>query len=123
MEREKLDFYRAGLAARRIRKREAMEARRLVILIQARAAARQVIALGAKRVLIFGSVLSASHFHERSDVDMLVYGLPPDKWRNAFVLLEHWPGLEDIVIDLKFAEDLRPVFLSFVERQGEEITP
>lgn len=122
MEKEKLDHYRRGLLARRARKQEVMETRRLAALKRAREAAQQLIRLESCRVLLFGSILVPNRFHERSDVDVLVYGLPTARWRAALVLLEDWPGLEDVVIDLKLAEDLPASFLSFVEKQGEEIS-
>ena len=119
MEQHELEHYRAGLAARRGQQRDKMEARRLCVLSQAREAAAGLLALGGQRVLLFGSVLRPHRFHERSDVDMLLYGLPAEKFSAALGLVEMWPGLEEVEIDLKLAEDQRAEFVSAVEEQGE----
>lgn len=118
---ESSDQYRGGLAARQSRRREELEQRRLAILPVARQAAAGLLGLGARRVVLFGSLLEPYRFRARSDLDVLVYGLADKQLTAALRLLEDWPGLEDVEIDLKFAEEQSPNFLTFVEKQGEEI--
>lgn len=121
MEKARFDQYRGGLAARQSRRREELEQRRLAILPVVRQAAAALLGLGARRVLLFGSLLVPDRFRERSDVDVLVYGLADHQLTAALRLLEDWPGLEEVEIDLKFAEDQSPRFLALVEKMGEGI--
>ena len=56
---------------------------------------------GASRVVLFGSVLSESAFHEASDLDLATWDLPPaDYFRALARLLD----LSDFSIDLVEAE-------------------
>lgn len=43
----------------------------------AHAAARRLFALGARRVVLFGSLAIEGHFREESDIDLLVEGIAP----------------------------------------------
>lgn len=114
---------RRNYLERQRRRRSDQEERRLRLLLAAREAARSLHALGAERVLLYGSILIPHRFHERSDLDIVVYGLPSTKWAAAFVTLENWPGLDQVEIDMKPGEDLPAGFLSFVEANGEFIIP
>jgi predicted nucleotidyltransferase len=43
---------------------------------------------GVSRVVLFGSALSATHFHETSDLDLAVLDLPPaDTIKSGFTLI------------------------------------
>lgn len=121
VEKARLEQYRIGLQARQVRRREELERRRLAILAIVRQAAGALLGLGAQRVLLFGSLLVPYRFRDRSDVDVLVYGMEDHQLTAALRLLEDWPGLEGVEIDLKFAEEQSPNFLAFVEKLGEEI--
>jgi len=113
--------YRAAYEARRSERLADMEAKRLASLDAARQAARHLFTLGASRVLLFGSILAPGRFHARSDLDVLAHGLPPGQWSAALRCLEDWPGLQELDIDLKFAEELPTHFLAFAEAEGEEV--
>jgi len=68
------------------RERAAREAaRRRELASQARAEAMRVAEVlvrdfGARRVYLFGSLLQEGRFHERSDVDLAVEGIAPERF-------------------------------------------
>jgi predicted nucleotidyltransferase len=50
--------------------------------------ARKVAAMlkeryGAKRVILFGSIVKSDYLHERSDIDLLVYGIKSEDFLKA----------------------------------------
>ncbi len=80
------------------------------------AAARLKYEFGASRVAVFGSVLRPSLFHERSDVDLAVWGLDEHFYLRALAaLLDLDP---EISVDLVEAEQAAPEFLKVIERDG-----
>ncbi len=73
----------------------------------------------AKRVVLFGSMLSADRVHERSDVDLAVWGLPPeDYYRAVGQLLALEP---EISVDLIEAELAPPRILQEIIDTGVEL--
>jgi predicted nucleotidyltransferase len=63
---------------------------------------------GAKRVILFGSLAHAGWFVEDSDVDLVVEGVPSEKYWQA------WKFLEESISD-------RPVDLIDIETAGESL--
>lgn len=76
---------------------------------------------GANQVLICGSILNPKRFHFRSDLDLIVYGMPPSLLIKAYLAVEAIKELEDIEIDLKHADELPKEFLASVEAEGKRI--
>lgn len=60
---------------------------------------------GVSRVVVFGSVLDESTFHETSDLDLAVWDLPPSDYIAAVARLLQ---LTDFSIDLVEAESTSP---------------
>ena len=88
----------------------------LGLAVAKRAAALLKQTFKAKTVMLFGSMLSAAHVHERSDVDLAVWGLNPDVYYRAVgCLLTLEPGIE---IDLIEAECASPRILHAIETTG-----
>jgi predicted nucleotidyltransferase len=96
---------------------ERLEARRLRGLALAqRAALRLCGDFGARRAAVFGSVLKPRLFHERSDVDLAVWGLDERLYLRALsALLDLEP---DIAVDLVEVEQARPELQRVIERDG-----
>lgn len=73
---------------------------------------------GVRRVYLFGSMLGSTIVHHRSDIDLAVEGLPPEKYIRA--LTEVWdllpPGFE---LDLVPLEDAFPEMIERIRSQGE----
>lgn len=112
--------YIAGLVARERQRRRRLHRRAL----QAMEAARQAAALlrqhyKVTRVRVFGSVLRPERFHERSDIDLAVEGLPAEAYLRAWALL-NGPGIE-FEIDLVTPEECRPAIWESVEREGVDL--
>ena len=68
---------------------------------------------GAREVYIFGSVATGKD-HERSDVDLAVTGLPPEKFFAAMARLE---DLFDENVDLVDLDDATP-FTAYLKEKG-----
>ena len=66
---------------------------------------------GAERVVLFGSVLGEG-FHEASDLDLAVWGLPESLYFKAIAQLE---GLDGFAIDLVEAQNALPHIADAIE--------
>ena len=116
----KLAEYLQPARARAQARRKHLEARRL----RAWALARQAAALlrsayGARRVVVFGSLLKPARFHERSDVDLAVWGLDERVYLRALAQLLSLDVTLDV--DLVEAEQARAELMSAIEREGVEL--
>ena len=71
---------------------------------------------GAERVVLFGSVLGKG-FHEASDLDLAVWGLPESLYLKAIARLD---GLDGFAIDLVEAQHAPPHIADAI-RDGMEL--
>ncbi len=103
--------------ARARERRRALEARRQRGLALARRAAERLqTEYRARQVAVFGSVLKPQLFHERSDIDLAVWGLDEQLYLRALsALLDLEP---DIAVDLVEFEHARPELQNVIEREG-----
>ena len=103
--------------ARARERRRGLEARRQRGLALARRAAERLkTEYGASQVAVFGSVLKPHLFHERSDIDLAVWGLDEQLYLRALsALLDLEP---DISVDLVEVEQARPELQGVIERDG-----
>lgn len=67
---------------------------------------------GARRVVLVGSTMDAERFSERSDIDLLVYGLPAARYFQAVARAMDEPFDVDIIP----AERAHPMVLRTEER-------
>jgi predicted nucleotidyltransferase len=116
--------YIAGLVGRERQRRQRLRER----AVQAKKIARQAANLlrqhyPVTRVRIFGSVLRPERFHERSDIDLAVEGLPAKDYLRAWALLNGGsPDFEhDFEIDLIDGYDCLPYIWQAVEREGIDV--
>lgn len=74
---------------------------------------------GAKRVMVFGSLVHNPLFHQNSDVDLAVWGINENEYFRAV------SGLMDldseISADLVMAEDAKPSLYARIKTEGIEI--
>jgi uncharacterized protein len=112
-----MDIYAATARTRARARLERLEARRLRgWALAQRAAVRLKDEFGARRVAVFGSVLRPRLFHERSDVDLAVWGLDEHLYLRALAaLLDLEP---EISVDLVEAEQARPELRQVIEKDG-----
>jgi predicted nucleotidyltransferase len=116
--------YIAGLVKRERQRRRQLRKR----AEQAMKVARQAAALlrqhfNVKRVRLFGSVLYPERFHEQSDIDLAIEGLPARDYLKAWALLNGGsPDFEhDFEIDLIDRDDCLPYIWRAVEQEGFEV--
>lgn len=73
---------------------------------------------GVRRVYLFGSRLGNTHFHQKSDIDLVVEGLPSEQYIPA--LTEIWDLLPSgFELDLVPLEDAFPEMIERVQNEGE----
>jgi predicted nucleotidyltransferase len=74
---------------------------------------------GATRVLLFGSAVRRLWFTPWSDVDLAVWGIPPERFYAAVAAVT---GLSpEIQVDLVDAEHCSPALRTVIERDGIEL--
>jgi predicted nucleotidyltransferase len=121
---EKYAPYIAGLVARERQRRRRLRERAAQAMVVARQAAdflRQHYPV--TRIRVFGSVLRPERFHERSDIDLAVEGLPDKDYLRAWALLNgSSPELKhDFEIDLVDPNGCLAYIWETVEREGIDI--
>lgn len=70
----------------------------------------------AQRVVVFGSVVAAERFHQRSDVDLAVWGLAEKAYYRAVSRLLDIEA--SISVDLVEAELAPPALQTAIEQEG-----
>ena len=71
---------------------------------------------GAQRLVLFGS-RARGDAHERSDVDLAVYGMPVGEWAPFFLAAEELPTLLKFDI-VHISPDMNAAFLKNIEKDG-----
>ena len=71
---------------------------------------------GARKLVLFGS-RARGDFRERSDIDLAVYGMPPENRTSFWLDVEELPTLLKLDI-VHVAPDMAPEFLSNIEKDG-----
>jgi predicted nucleotidyltransferase len=89
------------------------------LLARVREAAGQLKRLGARRVVLFGSLVHGGWFSPTSDVDLAVLGLPPAAFWQGWRLVEDIVG--DRPVDLVVMEQASESLLRAIERDGVEV--
>jgi predicted nucleotidyltransferase len=112
--------YRRAASLVKPKRRGMVKARRTRAWQVARKAARILKAeFGAEKLMVFGSLLHPALFHERSDVDLAVWGLSGRKYYRAVsVLLDIEPSIS---VDLIAFEDARPALQEVILKEGREL--
>ena len=106
---------------RQARHTEPLEQKRQRILAGIHQVANIARQFGAEQTYIFGSVLEGIKFHDRSDLDILVVGMPLPRWLSALLAIEKIPTYSDVVIDLKRAEELPEWLVTLFKSHGKRI--
>ncbi|MBI5402156.1 MAG: nucleotidyltransferase domain-containing protein [Ignavibacteriae bacterium] len=71
---------------------------------------------GAKRVILYGSVLHPDIFTLHSDIDLAVEGIKESEFYYAGARVDAIAG--DITVDLTPIEDTKPYILDSIEEEG-----
>jgi predicted nucleotidyltransferase len=93
-------------------------------LTQARKVVRRAATIlrkqfGVKKVVLFGSAVSASLFHSHSDVDIAVWELSGSAYYRAVGILQSLDP--EIEVDLIAFEDASPALQEVIRRDGKKI--
>jgi uncharacterized protein len=73
----------------------------------------------ARRVVLFGSAVERSSFTRWSDVDLAVWGVPPECFYGAVAAVT---GLStEITVDLVDPDECPPALRAVIEREGIEL--
>lgn len=115
-----IDAYRRAAALLKPKQREVVKARRTRAWRLARKAARILkTEFGVEKLVVFGSLLHPTLFHERSDVDLAAWGLHGRAYYRAVsVLLDIEPSIS---VDLIAFEDARPALQAVILKEGREL--
>lgn len=74
---------------------------------------------GAKRVVVFGSLVNRAWFTPWSDIDLVAWGIPAGEFYRAVAVIT---GLSpEFKIDLIDPETCRPALLRWIDREGIEL--
>ena len=93
-----------GLRRRLKQRNEMLEKERLELLRRIRPAGPALKALGAKDVILFGSILERGAFDRASDIDVFVSGLPDEKVWKALGTLERAVAIRERDINIVFEQ-------------------
>lgn len=114
---EELEAYRR--AARRREWREPQERRRRAWGLAQRAADLLRERFGARRVLVFGSLVHEGCFTPWSDVDLAAWGLSPEDTFRALGAVQDLDS--DIEVNLIDVATCSPSLLAVIEAEGVEV--
>ncbi|MCL6436858.1 MAG: nucleotidyltransferase domain-containing protein [Leptolyngbyaceae cyanobacterium HOT.MB2.61] len=111
---DQLRRYRAGLQQKLKHQQEAQLQKQQRGWEVARQAAQILKSRwGASKVILFGSMLEAKKVHDRSDIDLAVWGLSPDDYfRTLSELLDLDP---EFAIDLVEIEQAKPLIRQAIQ--------
>ena len=96
--------YWAGLKRMYEERAAAFERERLALLERVRPAGDALRKLGAREVILFGSILRPGYFDRASDIDILIVGLPEVHTWHALRAIEEATGIHDRELNPVFAE-------------------
>jgi predicted nucleotidyltransferase len=98
----------------------AQEAESRALAAEARRALPEAVAIlkryGARRIVLFGSLLRDGRFHRASDIDLAVAGMPSKNFFRAgadLMMALDWP------VDLKPLEEIDDFFREMILKEGE----
>ena len=117
---ERMEIYKRSARQRESEQQQMLAQRREAAWRVARQAATLLkVEFGATRVVAFGSLAHGAWFNARSDIDLMVGGLPPEKFWRAWAALDLTnAGFEiDLVADDEVTDRLRDV----IEHEGVEL--
>ncbi|MEW6218552.1 MAG: nucleotidyltransferase domain-containing protein [Thermodesulfobacteriota bacterium] len=119
MSSETTFFRQAGRQRARLRQQALAERRERAWAVAHRGAALLRETFGANRVVLFGSLAAGRTFDERSDVDLVAWGLEERVYLRAISwLLDLDPT---IPVDLLRGEELPEAIRAHIEEEGQPL--
>ena len=96
----------------------AFERERLELLERVRPAGDALRKLGAREVILFGSILRPGYFDGASDIDILIVGLPEAHTWHALRAIEEATGIYERELNPVFAEMVSETLVDEARRTG-----
>ena len=117
---KEVESYRRAALLVKPKQRGDLKARRMRAWRVARRATKILkTEFGVERVMVFGSLVHPALFHERSDVDLAVWGLRGrEYYRAVSVLLDIEPSIS---IDMIAFEDARRALQDVILKDGRKL--
>jgi len=119
---EKMAIYRTFARKQQQQRRDHLYDRhQLGLAVAHQAAALLKQEFKAEKVALFGSMLAFAHIHERSDLDLAVWGLNPQDYYRAvgcLLALDARIQIDLVQVDLVPAEWVSPRILRAIETTG-----
>jgi predicted nucleotidyltransferase len=97
---------------------ERFERERVELLEKVRPAGAALRALGAREVILFGSILRPGYFDRASDIDILIVDLPEEFTWKALKIVEDATGIWDRDLNLVFSEMAGSSLIDEARRAG-----
>jgi predicted nucleotidyltransferase len=69
-------------------------------------------------ILVHGSILRPGKFHERSDLDMVIFGARVDQWCALCKIVDDYLAPYDIYPDVRLSQDLPVTFIDHIKTLG-----
>ncbi|MCE2450408.1 MAG: nucleotidyltransferase domain-containing protein [Candidatus Latescibacteria bacterium] len=108
--------YIEGWQKRLCQERKALDQAAQKAQVQAQVCAKALVEeYGAERVYLIGSLTRGSGFHPRSDIDLAVAGIPPERYFAVLADIAERAGRE---VDLILLESATPALLECVANEG-----
>ncbi|MBI5097119.1 MAG: nucleotidyltransferase domain-containing protein [Nitrospirae bacterium] len=73
---------------------------------------------GCEEIYLIGSILEEDRFSEKSDIDLVVRGLPKERY---FHILAEIRDITDFSIDIIPYEDANKLIIDTVEKEGKQL--
>jgi predicted nucleotidyltransferase len=116
-----LSAYAAGIRRMYEERAAEFERVRLDLLERVRPAGEALRTLGAKEVVLFGSILRPNFFDGASDIDILIIGLPEEHLWHALSAIEKATGITERDINPVFADMVSESLLAEARKTGVQL--
>jgi len=97
---------------------ELFEKERLELLERVRPAGDALRALGAREVILFGSILRPGYFDRASDIDILLLDFPVESSWRALKAVEDATGIRDRCLNIVFDDSVPPSLVEEARKTG-----
>ncbi len=109
--------YRAGARHRETARQAELDERFQLAWKVARQGAEVLrVQFQAEKVVVFGSLVDKSRFHERSDIDLAAWGIPEQVYLRALGSVMNLSS--EFLVDLILFEEARPHIRETIESKG-----
>ncbi|KPA17884.1 hypothetical protein MHK_001904 [Candidatus Magnetomorum sp. HK-1] len=113
-----MTIFRENYEKKRAQRLLALENKRQAILKILPDIACSLKKINVSLILVHGSILRPGRFHERSDLDMILFGAQTQKWYQLCKIVDDYLSPFDINPDVRLSQDLSTSFIDNVKKLG-----